>query len=164
VIQILRHTPPWVFALFAALLWLGYVQTRTRSVPFARLAILPLVLVSLSAWGIFAAFGASPAAYGAWALGAALVAASNSALRLPRGARYDPATHRFTVPGSWWPLGVILAIFFTRYAVTVTLIMTPALRGAAAFAGAAGFAYGLSSGFFLARALAVRGAARASPA
>ncbi len=59
----------------------------------------------------------------------------------------------FTVPGSWWPLAVILAIFFTRYAVTVMLVMNGELRQVAAFAGTASFVYGLSSGFFLARTL-----------
>ncbi len=63
------------------------------------------------------------------------------------------------MPGTWWPLAVILAIFFVRYAVTVSLTVNRTLRAVPLFAAAASLVYGLASGYFLARALAVRRAA-----
>ena len=153
ILGILKHTPLWVWPLFAGLLYAGYVQSRTRSVPLARLVILPAVLISLSVYAVFSGFGPNPVALGGWFAAAALVVAINHAWRRPKGASYSTGTRTFTVPGSWWPLAVIVAIFFTRYAVTVLLVMNGELREVAAFAGATSFVYGLSSGFFLARTL-----------
>ena len=37
LLQILANTPKWVFALFAALLWLGLSQLLTRRVGLSRI-------------------------------------------------------------------------------------------------------------------------------
>jgi hypothetical protein len=42
IVEILRHTPPWVFLLLAGLLVLGATQLRTRRVHPLRLWALPL--------------------------------------------------------------------------------------------------------------------------
>ena len=65
-----------------------------------------------------------------------------------------------------WPLEpffVIMAIFFSRYIITVSLTMTPALRGLAAVAASVGALYGLSSGFFVGRTLTVLRVMRTAP-
>ena len=42
-IGILTHTPPWVFALLALLIWQGCLALRPRSQPLSRLLIVPAV-------------------------------------------------------------------------------------------------------------------------
>ncbi len=155
LLQILERTPPWVFALFAVLVAFGLLQTRTRQVPLARVTVLPLVLIGLSLSGIVGTFGAQPLALAAWfaaVLGAVFL---NRFVRWPRRVAYDGATARFLVEGSWLPFAVMMLIFFTRYAVAVSLARHPELAGDPWLPVAVSFAYGLMSGAFLARALRI---------
>jgi len=158
LLQILQRTPPWVFALFVVLVFFGLVQTRARQITLARVTILPLVLIGLSLSGIAGTFGANPYALAAWA-GAVLTALLlNRAIRWPRTISYAPETRNFLVAGSWAPLAVMMVIFFTRYAIAVTLAMHPEFAATLWLPVAVSFAYGLMSGAFLARAIRILGA------
>jgi len=159
--EILRHTPAWVFVLFVLLLVLGFLQTRTRAVPLPRLALLPLAMLGLSVYGIVSGFGAHPLPLACWAAALAAVVAANFALRFSRRVFRSPTGGSFTVPGSWVPLALMMAIFFTRYAVAVALARDAALAAVPGFAAAAGLAYGAFSGVFVARALHILRAERA---
>jgi len=52
ILTILEHTPLWVWAVFAALILLGWQQTRTRDVSIARATILPVIMILLSLSGV----------------------------------------------------------------------------------------------------------------
>jgi hypothetical protein len=153
VMQILRGTPIWVFPLFLGLIFLGYLQSKPRSVAQARVAILPAALGVFSLTRVLAVFGPDPVALLAWATGTAAALLLNRALKQPAGARWSAATGSFHVPGSWVPLALMMAVFFARYALAVALAMAPGLAHSAGFATAASFGFGLLSGLFLARAL-----------
>ena len=158
LLEILRRTPPWVFALFAVLVWFGLLQTRTRQVTLARVTVLPLVLIGLSLSGLTGTFGANPYALAAWLAAVLIAVLLNRAVKWPRKVAYAAATRSFPVQGSWLPLAVMMLIFFTRYAVSVALAMQPGLATTPSLPAAVGFAYGLMSGAFLARALRILGA------
>jgi len=160
ILQILQRTPPWVFALFLALLALGLAQRRPRELGRTRVALMPAIFLPLSAWGVWGAFGPSGFAYGGWIAGVGAALLLNHYTRLPRQVSYSEDARLFRVEGSWIPLAMMMAIFFTRYAIAVATAMQPALGGQPAFAAAVGSAYGLFSGSFLARALRVLAAAR----
>jgi hypothetical protein len=155
ILEILRRTPIWVFVLFFALLFLGYSQTRTRTLPLWRLFLLPVAMVGFSLYGFIAAFGANGAAVAGWTAALLAVCLPIAATGFPRGVTYSREARSFTVPGSWIPFAAIMAIFFSRYAVNVALAMNPAWRGAVPFAAAVGALYGLSSGFFVGRTLTI---------
>lgn len=159
ILQILERTPPWVFALFAVLVVLGALQSRTRELGRSRVALLPAVFLPLSLLALGSVFGAEPLAYAGWLAGVAAAVLAGRRTRRPEPASYATATGLFRVPGSWAPLALMMAIFFTRYAVAVATAMQPPLRASPAFAAAVGLAYGLLSGAFLARALRILGAA-----
>lgn len=161
LLQILQRTPLWVFALFAVLVAFGILQSRTRLVSLARVAILPLVLVGLSLSGLWGAFGANPFALATWVAAVAVALLLNRTIKWPRKVSYTAATRSFLVEGSWLPLAVMMAIFFTRYAVTVALAIRPALAATLWLPVAVSAAYGLMSGAFFARALRILGARRA---
>ena len=166
-IEILHRTPSWVFVLLFALVVLGYGQTRDRSVRGSLLTLLPAAMIVLSLYGVLGAFGLNPLGLGAWALGVAIAIAiaagsgRGSAL-LRRGVVYSAATRTFFVPGRWWPLALMMLIFLVRYAVAVAIARRPHVVESLAFAGLVSLAYGLLSGVFLARALAIRQVARPS--
>jgi len=162
ILQILERTPPWVFALFAVLLVLGVLQSRPRALGRARVALMPAIFLPLSLWGVWNAFGPEPLAFGAWLVAVGTAVLLNRQFRIPRQVSYVPDTRQFRVAGSWIPLAMMMAIFFTRYAIAVATAMQPPLTSMPSFAAAVGFAYGLMSGTFLARALRILDAAAAA--
>ena len=159
-IDIVQHTPTWVWGLLAALTAFGLSQTRDRQVSLARITILPLVLVALSASGVLTAFGHSPVAFGGWGagIGAALVLARRAVA--VRGASWSAQTATLHVPGSWLPLSLMLGLFAIKYFVGASLALHPALAADTTFAGLCGLAYGGFAGLFLARSISLRSLAR----
>jgi alpha-beta hydrolase superfamily lysophospholipase len=155
---IITGTPIWVWLLLAGLIALGAVQLRDRQMSRMRLLILPLVLVLLSLFSVGSAFELAPAALIGWIVGGTLaVAAMRQAPKPAGGMRSDGL---YDVPGSWWPLALILSIFSIRYATSVSLAIDPSLRQVAAVQAGAGLFSGVFSGIFLGRAFSVLGIRR----
>jgi len=159
LVQIFRHTPLWVWGLLAALVLLGYLQSKTRSISKQRVVIVPAAMLALSLNGIASTFGLNLLLIGVWTSITLAVVAANLFLRLPEGVAYAAAADRITVPGSWAPLVFMMLIFLTKYTVAVKLALSPELRHLEPFAAGACALYGVCSGFFLARAVEI---ARAS--
>lgn len=151
LLQILSHTPTWVFALFAALLLLGLQQRVPRRVTLRRTLLMPLVMGGLGLSGVLSAFGTTAAAL-TWAAVALAVALALGRRPAPAGSAWLPAERCFHVPGSVLPLLLMLAVFSTKYAAAVLLAMHPAwAQDSAAALGLSAF-YGLAGGVFLGRA------------
>ncbi|GAB3254392.1 hypothetical protein GCM10027296_22550 [Chitinimonas naiadis] len=161
ILAILQHTPTWVFILFAVLCGLGFQQTRPRTVSQLRASILPLIMLGLSFNGIVSSFGNQPEAYALWLAGVLLCASAYRQLGW-QSAQYLPESRSFSLPGSWVPLSLMLVIFLSKYVVTVTLIMQPALRHNTFCVAIIAVGYGLLSGLFLARAVSLWQLARAT--
>jgi hypothetical protein len=155
LLQILTHTPPWVFGLFFGLLYLGFLQSRARVVSRPRLAILPAAMLCLSFLGTLSSFGPGAVALVAWATGLLTAVGIGLVLSPPRGVAYSPGSKRYSVPGSWLPLALMMGIFFTKYAVAVARVVAPHGFDSPATVAAICAVYGLFSGIFLARALRV---------
>ena len=153
--QILSHTPLWVFGLFFGLVYLGYLQSRTRRVSRGRLIVLPLAMLAWSLYSVWSTFDAHLTALAAWACAWVAVVAI-ALVRVPsRRASYDAATRQFTVAGSWVPLALMMGIFFFKYAVAVVHAMKPGVLGTTTAVVVVAGTYGLFSGMFMARALRV---------
>ncbi|MEK8034586.1 DUF6622 family protein [Ideonella sp. DXS29W] len=153
LIQILSHTPTWVFGLFAALLLLGLSQLATRRVKLLRASLLPLGMLGLSLYGVCSGLAAAhPWVLLVWLKALAVSAVFVMRRPAPEGTQYDAASRNFVLPGSAVPLSMMMAIFFTKYAVGVMLAMQPGLAQQAVFAGSLSLLYGALSGVFLGRA------------
>lgn len=152
MLQILSHTPLWVFALFAGLLALGLMQARSRNVNKLRAYVLPVGMIVLSLAGVQSSFGLKPVPVALWAAGLILVALVGYLFFRDRRVAFDPDSNAFHIPGSWCPLGVIMAIFFTKYAVAVMQALEVDAAGSQAFAMTLSLAYGGFSGYFVFRA------------
>jgi hypothetical protein len=150
--QIFANTPGWVWGLLLALLWLGLSQAVTRTASLKRITLLPLTMTGLSLYGTVTAFGAGPQLLLVWLSACALALTLVLQQALPEATRYDPATRRFTLPGSWLPLLLMLGIFMTKYLVGTVSAMQPALAHDAGFSLVFGALYGAFAGIFLARA------------
>jgi uncharacterized membrane protein len=150
---IFRNTPSWAWALLAGLVILGWIQSRDRTASLAAVTSLPAGMAIFGLWGTVGAFGRSPliaAALGLWLLAAGIVFAALA--QRPATAWYDRATRTFDLAGSWTPLSLFLAVFATRYAVSVQLALQPALAEESGFALPVAALYGAFSGMFLGRA------------
>ena len=156
LLQVVQHTPVWVWGLFVALVGFGLSQARDRAVSLTRMTILPLVLLALSFSGVISTFAHATVAILAWGVGVtAAIALGRRFLRVG-GARWSPEAGLLHVPGSWLPLAMMVALFLIKYGVGVTLAMNHAMAGDTRFGACCGLAYGSFSGLFAARALGLR--------
>jgi len=156
LLDILTHTPAWVFAVFALLAWLGGRQLVPGSARLNRVIAMPLAMAAFAVYGVVTAFGHSPAGLtglAGWAAAAAIALAVLSRLPLNPAVRYDAASRRFFQPGSAVPLALMMGIFLTKYVVGVTLALHPDCAHQTAFAIGISTLYGLFSGIFAGRAL-----------
>jgi len=153
IVQILAHTPPWVFALFFVLLVFGLMQTRTRAVRKIPALLLPAGMVALSLAGINSSFGLTPVPLAAWAIALVVTAVVGHALFRDKRVEYDTTAAKFSVPGSWVPLVVIMAIFFAKYVYAVMHAFDAAVISTTLFVVGLSAVYGLLSGYFAAKAL-----------
>jgi hypothetical protein len=150
LIQIISHTPLYVWAILAFLVYRGVLAMREREMPFKKLFIIPLVMLALSLQDIAHKFGAGSLSLAAWGLGAAAAGALVfSAGKSKIAAGTVPGSVR--VAGSRAPLVLMMAIFFTKYATAVLLATQPALAQQAGFAIVVCLLFGAFNGYFLGR-------------
>jgi hypothetical protein len=151
--QVLLHTPRWVGVLFVILLAVGIRQSMPSQASLRRVALLPLLFAVLSFMGVASAFPTQPLALAAWIVAAVAFAGLVTTRPAPQGTRFDPASGRFSLPGSLVPLALMLAIFSTRYVLGAALRVQPALAHDATTALVLGALCGAWSGVFVGRAL-----------
>ncbi len=153
VLEIISHTPLWVFAVFAVLVYRGIVATRDRALQAAPLVLLACAFLFLGGQGALAIAHGSAAPLGVWALAfvtSVLVAMKTVPDSMVYGSREAPMQR-----GSLASLVLILAIFATRYSVAVASAMHPdQLSGFAASTSLCAL-YGVTSGVVIGRALRV---------
>jgi len=153
LLQILAHTPRWVFILFAVLVWYGAKQLFAGTVSLTKITIMPIAMTGLAIYGVAGTFGDSPMALVGWAAAAVVLLAILIRRPLPAATRFDAPTRTFHVVGSAVPLMLMMGIFFTKYVVGVSIAMHPELRHVPMFAIGVPVLYGAFSGIFLSRGL-----------
>lgn len=95
---------------------MGVRLSRTTSMSAPRLVALPLAWLAYGALGLGNGFGWLSLAAAGWAAGLAGGVGLVRALGWPGRARFDAASVRFIVPGSWWPLALMLGLFAAKFA------------------------------------------------
>lgn len=155
IIEILTHTPLWVYGLFVGLIFIGWQQTRERYVKQPTLLILPLGMLALSFFGATSSFGYSLTIMLLWLAGIVSSTIIGLLLFSASSASYQAHSASFKVPGSWWPMIFIMAIFFTKYAVGILTSIKPELFANATLVLSLAAFYGILSGTFIARAIRV---------
>ncbi len=151
ITETLRHTPTWVWGVFAMLVLLGLRHARARRTGLRRALLMPLVIVGLSLYGTFSVFHGTPMNLVVWAGAAGLSAAWFATGQWPAGTWYDREAQVLHQPGSWTPLAMMMGIFAIRYAVAVALHHHPQWATDDGMAAMAASVYGALSGVFLGR-------------
>jgi hypothetical protein len=152
IIEVVRHTPAYVWGILAALVFFGSWQMRDQSIVRTRVLLLPIALSAYSLWGATSTFGLRPEVIAAWAVGIAAMLWAALWVQWPRRVEFQPERDTFFVGGSVVPLLAMLGVFAVRYVATVALIMHPQWRSIEAVSIAGGLGYGLLSGVFAMRA------------
>ncbi len=149
--QIISHTPTYVWALLAFLIYRGVLACTDREVSLRNLFIIPAVMLYLSLQDLAAKFGLDGMTAGLWLLGAA--AGATLAWILVDGARIRVHREAGTLvqPGSVVPLALMLSIFLTKYTVAVLFVIQPALRHNTLCMALVCLLFGLFNGVFLGR-------------
>jgi hypothetical protein len=155
LLQIIVHTPAWVWFLLLALLALGASQMRDREVHPAWLLVLPLVLLGLGLTAMRAGLAALPGAAMGWSAAVLALAFVGRRLPLPTGARWLGAQRRLHLPGSALPLLLIVSVFLMRYTLGAAQAVHPAWRHAPEVVWPTALLYGSISGLLLGRAWAL---------
>jgi hypothetical protein len=153
ILQIISHTPLWVWGLLGALLILGLAQTRSRLVARWQLLALPVVLLMLGLWSMAPGFAAQPLAGLVWLLSLLTFTRLGGSLPRPAAARWLALEQRLQLPGSWLPMLIIMTIFLLRYVFAVAQTLNPEWRGMLAVQAPLALTFGALSGIFLGRAL-----------
>ncbi len=123
ILQILSHTPAWVWLLLAFLLYRAFAATRPRDVSPRRALIVPIVFF---VWGVASLLGATDgmalkltvflaALLAGLALGGVLASLSPTPRLRSSGL--------IAMPGSLAPLVLIVLAFATKYAGNVALAL-----------------------------------------
>jgi hypothetical protein len=149
--QVLVHTPLWVFALFAYLVWQGIKAMQPRRTPIWRALIVPVVFI---VWGV-SRIG-SGHQDGTWPL-VAWIAAALVLLPLgvltPRPFDVDHTTGEIIRPGSAFALVRNLVVFSLQYTVGVITAINAGDRALAFIAGRA--ISGATAGYFIGSTIAL---------
>ena len=148
-ILILKNTPVWVWAILAALIFLGNKQLKTRVVKRYSVLIAPVVFLFV---GLMAS-GRGPVGFVTWAVSLISLAAVTFFVWQPTaGARYEASGDHLHMPGSVVPMLLMLAIFLLNYVINVVLAFHPAYRGELVWQVGPALILGALSGVFIGRA------------
>jgi hypothetical protein len=145
-VAVVTHTPWWVFAILAYLIWMGAKGLQPRTQPLARVFVTPAVFI---VWGLFGAAGRHlPEALNAAAwIGGALLGVLPGVLTSPRRVELNRSLNLVHFEGSPFPLVRNLTIFGLRYGLAVATATSHGDDpGLAVIATAVS---GLSAGYFL---------------
>jgi hypothetical protein len=163
-LAIIANTPWWVWLILIVVTTLGLRGLRPGRLSPIGMSILPLVSLVLAVLGLVR-FSPPLPALSAWFLATVV----GAALGVARASRREMALvdGEIQVSGSWFALGLGLAIFTVQYAQGVLNAIIPGLRAdplwlAASF-GFSGFTLGLGMGWLVRMHQRVRACAACGP-
>lgn len=146
--------PLWPFAILAGLVLLGLRQSRDRVVEPGAMARIALAMLGFSLYGVTTAFGTQVLPVAAWAVGIAAAMLLGGPVLAPRGLVREGSAVR--LPGSWLPLVLMVGIFVAKFALGFAAGVHAQVVHEAWFAAIASAVFGMFSGAFAVRAVAVQ--------
>lgn len=151
--ELISHTPTWVFVVFFILLVLGLKQTKERVVKVKTVFILPIAMILFSFFGVYSVFGLALLSLSLWIVGLVITLVIGLKLAYPKRVSFSSQSNQLTIPGSWVPLFIMMAIFFTKYVVGFAIARSLPVVNEFVFIVLISLLYGAFSGIFLSRSL-----------
>lgn len=151
--QIISHTPTYVWALLAFLIYRGLLASKDREISLLKMSIIPAVMLALSLSGIDPHGVLGEGVWGIWTVGMLAGVAITWQLGGGRDIAVDRAAGTVFQRGSWTPLVLMIAIFGTKYMVAIVSAMHPEAHRQTMFVVSVTTLYGLFNGVFIGRLL-----------
>lgn len=151
--QIISHTPLYVWALLAFLIYRGVLACSDRETTVRNLFIIPVVMLALSLQDLTKRFPMDALHWTFWLAGAAAGAAL--AWNMMGGKRIvaDRASGTVMQRGTPVLLILMLCIFASKYTVAVLMAMRPETQGSLQFAAIVCSLFGVFNGVLTGRLL-----------
>jgi hypothetical protein len=149
IIQILAHTPWWVFVLFAFLISRGIRALEPAEVSLVQLALVPALLTGWGLYDLARRYNFDVAALAPWLLALALGAALGVAILGRSALSADRARGTVRRPADFTVLPLILVAFAAKYTLAVMAALSPALLADTAYRLTDLGISGLFAGIFL---------------
>ncbi|HEX2527939.1 MAG TPA: DUF6622 family protein [Geminicoccus sp.] len=149
IVQILAHTPWWVYALFAYLISRGLRARKPVTVTLRELALFPALLTGLGLVELHRIHGFGPDTLGIWLLALAIGIVLGILLLRRRAFTVDRAQGVIHRPTDPTVLPLILLAFVVKYAFGVIGAMAPDMLQEPAYRVLDIGASGLFAGIFL---------------
>lgn len=153
MLDIVTHTPTWVWLLLILLVYLGIKQSRDRNVPKNKAFIFPIVMIVFSLHGVISSFGGAFDSLLFWSVSFIATLLIGVLIFPSQQARFDDSTQCYFIKGSWRPLLLILGIFTIKYTVGVMEGMQSSLLTMSSVVDGLSLLYGVFSGVFAARSV-----------
>lgn len=125
LIEIVTHTPSWVWLILALLIWRGARSTRARVTDMRGLLLMPIIITALSVYNLVS---------GGFSLAAVLGLAIGLVGGIWAGRQLEdrhPASlvgrGQLMLPGEWTTMITILVVFSLRYASGALAVTAPTL-------------------------------------
>ncbi len=159
VSEVLSHTPPWVFVLFAYLVWIGLQRLRPSVRPVGKTWITPSIFI---AWGL-AGLLRRPESFSFVAIHWAVAALIGGIVGSLGGMKLtvDHPRQLVLLRGSILPLLRILTVFGAHYFLQVAMALHPDNR--ATFTAWDIYVSGASAGYFFGWSMRFLQAYRTAP-
>jgi uncharacterized protein with PQ loop repeat len=109
MMQVISHTPFYVWPLFAYLLWGGWKSTKTYSISWKSLLIMPAIMFLWSIYAIITRYGSLTV----------------RGLQL----KFDKKRNLIEIAGNWTPMILSMSIFSLRYFLGAAYGLYPDLAG-----------------------------------
>jgi hypothetical protein len=126
ILNVLQHTPWWVFAVFALLTWLGAQALRPRDVPVWRLLITPVIFIGWGVTSLVIQSTSGPILVAHWSAAAVVGAAIAWTTSRFDSIKIDRVQRQVSRPGSASTLIRNLLIFSAKYGLAPAAMMPAA--------------------------------------
>jgi hypothetical protein len=162
ILEVLAHTPKWVWLILAAVLVFGYLATRSRTIPVSRFLLLPLAMLAWSTYGVLSG-PLSLETIVVWLAAIGVGAGLGRRIALSSGASAGANPGTIFLPGEWWTFGLVLTMFVARYFFAGAAAITPALAVDLTFILAKVIVMGALGGTVLGRTAMIASVSRRRP-
>lgn len=127
MLQLISHTPLYVWFLLAIFLQKGWKARKTSVVSWKNLLIMPVVMTTWSIYSLVTHYEPISLCFWVMSLTAGVWLGSFTTRNL--GLRFDKKRHLIEITGSWIPMILSLSIFSLRYFLGATYGLHPELLG-----------------------------------
>jgi len=152
MLEILKSTPPWVYAIFALICYYGLRALSTTRESQRSLLITPLILLVWSLWSLNLG-DHRWLALGAWSSGAVLGSLLAMGLFSSVGVVLESSGESILVPGTLKVFGISLLFFAVKYWIGYQTAVHPEHAASVQMLSISGAAAGFTVGLFCGRAL-----------